>query len=372
MRLQVKIVLAIILSSLVVGCSTTNAPKTSTPVETRKTKSAKANVELGMAYLERKNLAQSRQKLVLALEQAPSIPETWYSMGYFLESTGQKQEANSYYLKAIELAPTRADAQNNYGTYLCRTGRYQESIGHFLLATNDKRHLSPADAYENAGKCALKIPDQRLAVKYFSEALNYEPKRTKSVLKLAELNYQMGDYDASRKYLGQFLAISSSTAQSNLLARHLASKTGEGRQTRVMVASAEPEEAVEEVTVSQKIEKPLPFVQRHATPVVKIVAHNYVPSPKHVVKVSKQQKLAVETKSKHTGKEHKKMAVAKSSKHAPKPQKKLALKKASKKVASLDRKHKAVKLAKHKPTTDKSSKKVVMKKINVVHRDLTV
>src|SRR3990167_2312332 len=117
---------------------------------------AKINSELGMAYLEQKNVQRAKQKLLLALAQGPDIPEPWYSMAYFLEATGNPIEAQKYYLKAMQVAPNRGDAKNNYGTFLCRSGKYQESVKYFINAANSSNYLDPASAYENAGLCSMK------------------------------------------------------------------------------------------------------------------------------------------------------------------------------------------------------------------------
>src|SRR5688572_8424968 len=82
----------------------------------KKINAAKINDQLGMAYLERRDTQRAKQKFLLALEQAPSLPEAWYSMAYYLESTGNNTEAKQHYLKAVSLAPDRGDVLNNYGT----------------------------------------------------------------------------------------------------------------------------------------------------------------------------------------------------------------------------------------------------------------
>jgi type IV pilus assembly protein PilF len=189
-------------------------------------KTAKINSQLGIAYLEKGNIQRSKQKLLLALRQAPTIPEPWYSMGYFYEATGNKQEASIHYLKALEIAPTRGDAQNNYGTFLCRSGEYEKSIQHFLLATKDPGYLDVASAYENAGSCAMRIPDRELAKEYFEQALLQDSARQTSLYKLAEMNYDDGDYTAAKEKIKEFSVVTTPTMESMALSlkidKHLA------------------------------------------------------------------------------------------------------------------------------------------------------
>lgn len=149
---------------------------------------AEINLQLGMAYLLRQDIPRAKQKLLIASEEAPQLPEVWYSLAYFNEVTGNKSIANEYYLKAIKLAPYRGDTHNNYGTYLCRQGHYKEAIIQFNLAFEDPDYLNAGSAYENAGLCALKIPDKKQAKEYLLLAKEKDPKRFKSYRQLERLN----------------------------------------------------------------------------------------------------------------------------------------------------------------------------------------
>lgn len=212
-----RIIIFSILLCLVSGCKTTqensqsNSGMTSDglapsnqSVMRAKSDTAKINAQLGIAYLEQKNVQRAKQKLLLALQQGPNIPEPWYSMAYFLEATGNSVEAKKYYLKAVEVAPTRGDAQNNYGTFLCRSGHYKESIEHFMIAANTSDYLDPAAAYENAGLCAMKIPAYKQAGEYFNQALLKDPARTLSLLKLADVDIKLGKFHDAKGLLTQY------------------------------------------------------------------------------------------------------------------------------------------------------------------------
>jgi type IV pilus assembly protein PilF len=170
------------------GCASVQANKEERQQElTTKIQTAKINAQLGIAYLEQRMMERAKRKLLLALRQAPQIPEPWYSMGYFLESTGSKQEARQYYIKAIAIAPNRGDTHNNYGTYLCRQKQYQAAIKQFMVALTDHNYLTPAAAYENAGLCAMKIPNQKKALYYFQQALLHDPNLATSTVLAKQL-----------------------------------------------------------------------------------------------------------------------------------------------------------------------------------------
>lgn len=213
--------LLIVCSLSMTACQTA---KSSTPEETKKTSIAKIYDRLGMAYLEAHDIHRAKQKFIMALEKAPDIPEPWYSMGYFLETTGNREKAKEYYLKAVQLAPTRGDVLNNYGTFLCRSGEYKTAVGYFIKAAQDTKYLEQASAYENAGLCSLKIPDQKLAMAYFNKTLEEDPSRSKALLELSELNYQKGKYDLARIQLTKYLQLAKPSSQSYLLEKKLDKK----------------------------------------------------------------------------------------------------------------------------------------------------
>jgi type IV pilus assembly protein PilF len=216
-RMQVEIFFITALISCLSACSSMSpAAKEQTAKIDR---AAKANTQLGMAYIERHEMQRAKQKFLLALQEDPKLPEVWYSMGYYMEVTGVN--AKKDYLKAVDLAPKHGDVQNNYGTFLCRNGEYNEAIKHFMLAIEDNEYLDTASAYENAGLCALKIPDKKLALNYFNRALMVDPNHPNALLEAATLNYQNKNYRDAKSQLAEYLAIASPNLQSQMLSSKL-------------------------------------------------------------------------------------------------------------------------------------------------------
>jgi type IV pilus assembly protein PilF len=128
------------------------------------------NTHLALAYLQENQPEKAKYRLLLALEQAPYNPLTQGAFAYYLEKMGEFDQAKKHYLLAIRFSKHPGSAKNNYGTFLCRRGQYQEAIFYFLAASQDFYYLNTANAYANAGLCALKIPDPEQAQIYFSKA----------------------------------------------------------------------------------------------------------------------------------------------------------------------------------------------------------
>jgi type IV pilus assembly protein PilF len=216
-----------VLFSLLSACHTMSSPsRANKPPESKKTKSALLNTQLGITYLQHHQVQLAKQKLLLALDEDPNIPETWYAMAFYLEVTGDNVQANQYYLKSLAIAPKNGEAHNNYGTYLCRTGNYSAAISQFMEAVADSDYLDTASAYENAGLCAQKIPDRKMAAGYFNQALAHDPNLPTSLLALTQYDYDQKNYKAAKEHLREFLTIAPPTEQSRLLSAQLGEKVG--------------------------------------------------------------------------------------------------------------------------------------------------
>ncbi len=168
---------------------------------------ARTNAKLGLAYLQKGYFQQSKERLLSALRDDPHIAASWYSMAYYLEKTGDNKGAEQYYQKALSVDPHSGSALNNYGTYLCRMGRYQDAFKYFNAAVKEPTYLESANAYQNAGTCALMIPDVKLAEQYFHAALNNNPNAPFALLSLARLSHQAGDEVAADRYFEDFKKI---------------------------------------------------------------------------------------------------------------------------------------------------------------------
>lgn len=133
------------------------------------------NARLGLAYLSKNLYTNSKRCLLIALREDSRIPETWYSMAYFLEKTNHLRAANSYYQKAIKINPHSGAARNNYGAFLCRQHQFANAIQEFVLATREPNYLHSASAYRNAAICASRIPNEKLAEYFFKKARENDP-----------------------------------------------------------------------------------------------------------------------------------------------------------------------------------------------------
>jgi type IV pilus assembly protein PilF len=171
-------------------------PEDNQEPESKKTdlnKAASYNVQLGLGYLKQGDRPRAKKKLLSAMEQEPTSADVNAAMAYYFEQTNELTEAKKYYLKAITLSSESGAQLNNYGTFLCRQGDYKKAEGYFLKAVRDVQYVNTSAAYENAGLCALAIPENDKAKLYFTSALDQDPSRRESLYELVKLESKMGD-----------------------------------------------------------------------------------------------------------------------------------------------------------------------------------
>jgi type IV pilus assembly protein PilF len=169
---------------------------------------ASYNTQLGLAYLKQGNRPRAKKKLLLALEQAPDSPNVNASMAYFMEKTGEVEEARNYFQKAMNLAPGSGAQLNNFGTFLCRQGQYLQAEKYFLQAVKDVQYEHTAGAYENAGLCAVAIPNYSKAITYFAKALEQDPSRKQSLHELVSIEINNDHAVEALAYLQKYPMLS--------------------------------------------------------------------------------------------------------------------------------------------------------------------
>ncbi len=187
---------------------------------------ASYNIQLGLAYLKQGDRVRAKKKLFLALKQAPTSPTVNTAMAYFMEHSGEKTEALQYYQKAMASAPGAGAELNNYGAFLCRQGQYKQADLYFMKAVSDKTYDHTAGAYENAGLCALAMPNRVLASRYFLKALSHDPTRSQSLYELVQNEIKQQHFHEALHDIEQYATLVRSDRTLLVLAEHLAEEVG--------------------------------------------------------------------------------------------------------------------------------------------------
>ncbi|OUR71099.1 type IV pilus biogenesis/stability protein PilW [Methylophaga sp. 41_12_T18] len=210
--------ICIALVLLMVSACTT--PGGSRPIEqvAPDPKAAEINMRLGLNYLQRGNYEIALEKLQKSLRQNPNLPSAHNTIALLYQQLKESDKAEKHFKEAVRRAPDYSEAQNNYGVFLCQQQRYEESEQYFLAAIKNPLYRRKAQALENTGVCAMRIPDYERAETYFRQSLQLNPKMSTSLIKMAEISHQQQDFLQARAYIQRYRDIAAWTAKSLLLA----------------------------------------------------------------------------------------------------------------------------------------------------------
>jgi len=192
-----------------------------------KTDPAMANADLGLAYMERGEYQVALDKLKKALEINPDLPQAHHYIAMVYQNLGNVGQAEKHFERAVSLDGSDSSLQNNYGIFLCRQGRYKEALRHFRRSYDDDNYSAKDQAYENAGLCALRMPENDKAEHFFRQALQVNPKRPESLYQMALLEFNSGHYLQARAFLQRLHDASPYTPQSLMLGVKVERKLGD-------------------------------------------------------------------------------------------------------------------------------------------------
>lgn len=199
---------------ILVGCIQTQT----NPVEVSMEDAANANMQLGVAYFQRNDLALAREKLEKAVQQNPRLPNARAYLGLVYERIGDQKGARKEYAAAVRLAPDDPSIINTYGGFLCRTGERRDGIEHFLRAARNPLYRTPEVAYLNAAVCARGIPDPEAAETYLRQALAVNASNRDALLQLADLCLETQRPLQARAFLQRYHTAGPASAESLALA----------------------------------------------------------------------------------------------------------------------------------------------------------
>lgn len=206
----------LLLLSLLTACNTTGGARSD--YVSPDAEAAEINMRLGLNYLQRGDYAIALEKLEKALKQNPNLPSAHNTIALLYQRLGENDKAEKHFTEAVKRAPDYSQAQNNFGAFLCEQGRYDEAEERFLNAVKNPLYGTPAQAYENAGLCAKRVPDMEKAEAYFRKALQMQPTLPKSLLQMADIRYQSRNYLQARGYIQRYQSAANWTPQALLLA----------------------------------------------------------------------------------------------------------------------------------------------------------
>jgi type IV pilus assembly protein PilF len=167
---------------------------------------ARANLQLGVAYLKSGNLGQAKEKLERARDQSSRDAEVRGALALLYSRLGETAKADAEFRNALKFAPANPDALNNYAVFQCEHGQVAEGVAHFEQAAANPLYRTPWAAYTNAGVCLRGAKREAEAEQRFLKALQIRPSHAEAVLQLADMELAAQKPAAAYQRIDTFLA----------------------------------------------------------------------------------------------------------------------------------------------------------------------
>lgn len=179
---------------------------------------ASVNINLAKSYYAKGLYDIAEQKLGKALAaQADNVAaNTLLALVY--DQQGKVTKADEQFEKALDFASDNsvefAEINNNFAVFLCKNGKWPEAEKRFLNAIGVPDYQTKAGALENAGLCALSVDDYEKAGLYFEKALKENANLARSILGLAKVEANAGQWSDVKVQLMAFHARVNATEES--------------------------------------------------------------------------------------------------------------------------------------------------------------
>jgi type IV pilus assembly protein PilF len=168
---------------------------------------ARANTQLGVAYLRQGNLNQAEDKLEKAEKQDPKSHEVQYALALFSERMNEPAEADRHFQAALKLAPNNGEVTNAYAVFLCRSNKIDAAQKLFEDVVRNQLYSTPWVAATNAGVCLRADKRNADAVPWLERALAQRPDYYPAVIELGDLHIANGEPQKARVVVDKFLSI---------------------------------------------------------------------------------------------------------------------------------------------------------------------
>ena len=193
---------------------------------------ARTNTELGLGYLQQGDRKLAIEKLQRAIDADADYAPAQHSLALAYQEFGQMELAEKHYRIALKLLPTDGGVHNNFGAFLCGQGRFAEGEEQFQTALRDPTYVTPATALENAGLCALRVPDLDKSENYLRQALKVDANMPGALLGMARVQFARKQYLNARGYLQRHEAIAPLSAQGLFVAVQVEHQLGDDQAAR--------------------------------------------------------------------------------------------------------------------------------------------
>lgn len=165
-----------------------------------------AYTQLGIQYLQAGDTVNAKSSLQRALVISDRYAPAHNALGLVFQAEREFDLAERYFKRAIELEPMSAIFHNNYGAFLYARERYPEACQQFSRATEDPFYSARAQAFENMGRCYLRLARLDVAEHALRRSLDLQRDRPYAQVALAGLLLDQRNVAEAMSWFNRFRA----------------------------------------------------------------------------------------------------------------------------------------------------------------------
>ncbi|MCK5696955.1 MAG: type IV pilus biogenesis/stability protein PilW [Gammaproteobacteria bacterium] len=165
---------------------------------------ADVNTQLGAGYINNGRYDRALVKLNKALGQDPNHALAHNYLGVLYARLERPDGADKEFKKSVQLAPNDSTILNNYAIFLCEQKQFGKAEQIFNKVVNNPLYIKRAEAYQNAGWCALKNNEIARSEELYRKAVALSPDLSNSLLGLAKINYKKSSYEYAWSYFERY------------------------------------------------------------------------------------------------------------------------------------------------------------------------
>ncbi|GAB4372523.1 MAG: hypothetical protein Kow00128_21330 [Deltaproteobacteria bacterium] len=176
-------------------------------VSPERKKEATARMQMGVTYLQQRDLPSAMRELTRASELDPENPEIDMMLGLAYQSRGDLGKAEEYLRVAIGKKPDYAEAHNNLGNLMSLLGRGEEAIREYEQAAANVLYPTPEYAYYNMGREYFRRKEFDRAEEKYARAISLNRSFLEAYRGLASVQGARGHWDRAARTLEEAVAV---------------------------------------------------------------------------------------------------------------------------------------------------------------------
>ncbi len=151
-----------------------------------------ARINLGSAYMERKEFDRAEAEFRHVTVLAPDYPRAYYNLGLLALRRERYDDARGYFLQSADVAPGYTEAYHILGTEALKRRRFDEARAAFQRAV--ALHPTDAKAHAQLGLIAQRTGDDATAETEYLTALRDDPGNREVLNNLGEIHLRRRDW----------------------------------------------------------------------------------------------------------------------------------------------------------------------------------